>query len=281
MAKSRQALRSRMQAIENTKKITGAMQMLAVNKFSRNLNYLRTNLEHTELIEETVQKILWAIEEMDEVYLHENDVERKAIIVFTSDVGLCGSYNQNIFQVIQEETSDTDTLIVIGKKGHHWLTERGYEVANPLVGIEEVSEDQLQQITSRAIEAFVAENVRCVKLIYTEYVNPMVNEVKTMTLLPLTREESIENQREILFEPSEKETLRYLIPFYLDTVIYSCLREAVVAEQASRRLSMDQATDNADNLLETLRRHYQKTRQAQITQEVNEIVGGSGFGEGR
>jgi len=280
MTASRQTLRRRMHAVGNTKKITRAMQMLAVNKFSRNLNRLKTNIEHNKYIKEIMQKILWGMEEMDGVYLQENNVAKKAVIVFTSDIGLCGSYNQNLMQMITAEVDSEDIIVVIGKKGHAWLTERGYNVINPIIGIEEVSENQLKRISDRAVQGFVDEKVSSVKLIYTKYVNPLVSEPKMLTLLPLTKEERYANsQREIIFEPSEAITLEYLVPLYLDTVIYSYMIESIVSEQSARRVSMDKATDNADSLLESLERTYHKTRQAQITQEVSEIVSGSRLGK--
>ena len=276
MTASKQTLRRRMHSVQSTQKITNAMQMLAVNKYSFHLNRLHTHISHSKFIKEVLQRILWQLEEADGVYLRENEVSKKAIIVFTSDMGLCGSYNQSILQKVMEIADEEDVFVVIGKRGHSWLLERGFNVVNKMIKIEEVSDNELKRITDRAVQAFVNQQVRCVKLVYSKYINPLVNEPTSLTLLPLAKDKSYnDDQRELIFEPHELATLEYLVPLYLDTVISGYRLESMVCEQSARRVSMDKAVDNAEELLESLKSTYHKTRQAKITQEITEIVSGA------
>jgi len=276
MSASKQALRRRMNSVQNTQKITNAMQMLAVNKYAYNMNRLETHLEHSKFIKGVLQRILWQLDETEGVYLHQNDVERSAIIIFTSDMGLCGAYNQNVLQKTIDIASEDDVLVVIGKRGHSWLKERGMNVVNEMIKIEEISENQLKRITDMATRAFIDNQVKSVKLVYSKYINPLSNEPTVLTLLPLSRDESYnDDQRELIFEPNEAVALEYLVPLYLDTVIMGYKLESMVCEHSARRMSMDKAVDNAEELLDSLRNTYHKDRQAKITQEITEIVSGA------
>ena len=201
-------------------------------------------------------------------------------IVISSSLGLCGGYNANVFKEISQQIKDEDYVYSIGSKGTNYFrrTHQGpintdFASLNSTLAFDEVT-----KLVKSVTDLYINKEVGSIKIIYTEFVNNLTFKPRTVTLLPIdTNEfENIEiTNKFTIFEPSPEEVLDSLIPMYLQAVVYGYLVESVTSENASRRTSMENATDNAEELTEQLLLKYNQARQTAITNEVSEIVAGA------
>ena len=279
MAESKQALRSRIKSVNSTRKITKAMEMIANAKLFRLRNKMESNRIYAKKLEGTVKDIVQNTIELDNPLLVPNGVNKKFVIVFCSDLGLCGGYNQNVLKKIKEVVNKDDLVYLVGSSLNSALKEAGYEPENKeIIHTDTLSFQDLKEIVETGVEKYLNKEVGCVDIIYTQFINTMTFEAEVDTLLPFSvkKEKKEEHgQIETLFEPDPATILDYLVPLMISNVAYSDWMESAVSEQGSRRMAMKTATDNADELSEELLLEYNKARQAAITQEITEIVGGS------
>ena len=279
MAESKQALRSRIKSVNSTRKITKAMEMIANAKLFRLRNKMESNRIYAKKLEGTVKDIVQNTIELDNPLLVPNGVNKKFVIVFCSDLGLCGGYNQNVLKKIKEVVNKDDLVYLVGSSLNSALKEAGYEPENKeIIHTDTLSFQDLKEIVETGVEKYLNKEVGGVDIIYTQFINTMTFETEVDTLLPFSvkKEKKEEHEQiETLFEPDPAIILDYLVPLMISNVAYSDWMESAVSEQGSRRMAMKTATDNADELSEELLLEYNKARQAAITQEITEIVGGS------
>ena len=279
MAESKQALRSRIKSVNSTRKITKAMEMIANAKLFRLRNKMESNRIYAKKLEGTVKDIVQNTIELDNPLLVPNGVDKKFVIVFCSDLGLCGGYNQNVLKKIKEVINKDDLVYLVGSSLNSALKEAGYEPENKeIIHTDTLSFQDLKEIVEIGVEKYLNKEVGGVDIIYTQFINTMTFEAEVDTLLPFSvkKEKKEEHEQiETLFEPDPATILDYLVPLMISNVAYSDWMESAVSEQGSRRMAMKTATDNADELSEELLLEYNKARQAAITQEITEIVGGS------
>ena len=279
MAESKQALRSRIKSVNSTRKITKAMEMIANAKLFRLRNKMESNRIYAKKLEGTVKDIVQNTIELDNPLLVPNGVNNKFVIVFCSDLGLCGGYNQNVLKKIKEVVNKDDLVYLVGSSLNSALKEAGYEPENKeIIHTDTLSFQDLKEIVETGVEKYLNKEVGGVDIIYTQFINTMTFEAEVDTLLPFSvkKEKKEEHEQiETLFEPDPAIILDYLVPLMISNVAYSDWMESAVSEQGSRRMAMKTATDNADELSEELLLEYNKARQAAITQEITEIVGGS------
>ena len=279
MAESKQALRSRIKSVNSTRKITKAMEMIANAKLFRLRNKMESNRIYAKKLEGTVKDIVQNTIELDNPLLVPNGVDKKFVIVFCSDLGLCGGYNQNVLKKIKEVVNKDDLVYLVGSSLNSALKEAGYEPENKdIINTDTLSFQDLKEIVETGVEKYLNKEVGGVDIIYTQFINTMTFEAEVDTLLPFSvkKEKKEEHEQiETLFEPDPATILDYLVPLMISNVAYSDWMESAVSEQGSRRMAMKTATDNADELSEELLLEYNKARQAAITQEITEIVGGS------
>lgn len=279
MAESKQALRSRIKSVNSTRKITKAMEMIANAKLFRLRNKMESNRIYAKKLEGTVKDIVQNTIELDNPLLVPNGVNKKFVIVFCSDLGLCGGYNQNVLKKIKEVVNKDDLVYLVGSSLNSALKEAGYESENKeIIHTDTLSFQDLKEIVEIGVEKYLNKEVGGVYIIYTQFINTMTFEAEVDTLLPFSvkKEKKEEHEQiETLFEPDPATILDYLVPLMISNVAYSDWMESAVSEQGSRRMAMKTATDNADELSEELLLEYNKARQAAITQEITEIVGGS------
>ena len=279
MAESKQALRSRIKSVNSTRKITKAMEMIANAKLFRLRNKMESNRIYAKKLEGTVKDIVQNTIELDNPLLVPNGVNKKFVIVFCSDLGLCGGYNQNVLKKIIEVVNKDDLVYLVGSSLNSALKEAGYEPENKeIIHTDTLSFQDLKEIVETGVEKYLNKEVGGVDIIYTQFINTMTFETEVDTLLPFSvkKEKKEEHEQiETLFEPDPATILDYLVPLMISNVAYSDWMESAVSEQGSRRMAMKTATDNADELSEELLLEYNKARQAAITQEITEIVGGS------
>ena len=208
-----------------------------------------------------------------------NDTETTAYVVITSSLGLCGGYNANVIKMALEEIQANDTVYVIGTKGYNALKKVFPLVNENYVNINQSMDfKEIVRLVSELKQLYLDKKIGHIKIIYTEFINNLRYVPHCVTLLPMGVdgfEKDGNANRETIFEPSPEAVLEQLIPMYLQAVIYGYLVESMTSENASRRTSMENATDNAEELIENLLLKYNQARQTAITNEISEIVAGA------
>ena len=255
---SRQALRTRIKSVQSTRKITKAMEMIANAKLVRSRSKMEANREYAQKLQDTVDEIVMNNPDAESQYVVKTDNPHKVTIVFTSDLGLCGGYNANVMKMANE---------VLDKE---------------IISSDKLTFSELKEVMESCINMYQDGKAGTVQILYTKFVNTMTFTPDIDVLLPcvLVKKEKVKEKSnklpvETLFEPDASSILDSLIPMMVTNVAYSNWMESTTSEQGSRRVAMKTASDNADDLSSSLQLEYNKARQAAITQEITEIVGGS------
>ncbi len=281
MAQSKQILRTRIKSVNSTRKITKAMEMIANAKLVKQRARMEANREYAQRLQDTVDEIAANNPGVECEFLKKNTAESTITIVFCSDLGLCGGYNQNVMRTARERLDKQDPLLLVGTSLFRQMREEGFNLINEgPVSSDRITFLELKDLVDRGIGMYTENEVGTVQLLYTRFVNTMsfVPEIDQLLPCHLELKEPVQREKEhaeTLFEPDAKTILDQLIPMMIHDVVYADWMESTTAEQGSRRVAMKTATDNADELSNTLLLEYNKARQAAITQEITEIVGGS------
>ena len=280
MTQSRQALRTRIKSVNSTRKITRAMEMIANAKLFKQRTKMEANRDYATRLQETVNEIVSSNPDAESIYMKKNDAETVFTIVFGSDLGLCGGYNANVLKEAEQNLKKEDPCILIGTSLYHEMTEKGFHVVNETpISSDKLDFSTLRECVTEAVDAYLDGKAGKVQVLYTRFVNTMTFVPAVDQLLPcdVKAEAKKPNDKhvETLFEPDAETILNQLIPMMITDVAYSNWMESTTAEQGSRRMAMKTATDNANDLADELQLAYNKARQAAITQEITEIVGGS------
>ena len=276
MAQNRQALKSRIRSTQATMKITSAMELMSNSKLQRQRSMMEKNREYSTTLLNTMHHILSESDQVENKYLQKNNSETVLTIVFSSDLGLCGGYNVNMLRYAASYMRKEDPVIVIGTKGRSWLSSRGYNVVNEYIDSDAFDVVDASRIIEKALQQVLAKEIGKIQVVYTYFKNTVTFEPRLEVLFPVEKKaKKLECRQEILFEPNANEILNTLIPMTLKSSLYSLWMETKTSEQASRRLAMENATDNAREMLDKLSLNYNRARQAAITDEIIEIVAGS------
>ena len=276
MAQNRQALKSRIRSTQATMKITSAMELMSNSKLQRQRSMMEKNREYSTTLLKTLHHILSESDQVENKYLLKNNSETVLTIVFSSDLGLCGGYNVNMLRYASTLMKKEDPIIVIGAKGRSWLSSRGYNVVNEYIDSDAFDYVDASDIIDKALQQVLSKEIGKIQVVYTYFKNTVTFEPRLEVLFPVEKGQGkLESKQEILFEPNADEILNTLIPMALKSTLYSLWMETKTSEQASRRLAMENATDNAEELKEKLVLQFNQARQAAITQEITEIVAGA------
>lgn len=277
-----QDIKRRIRSVDSTKQITKAMELVSSAKLRRARQRVEENRPYFEKIEETIQGILPHTKELKNPYIDQREVKKTGYIVITGDRGLCGGYNTNAIKKAQTHMEGREvSVIAVGQKGVNFFRKKGYDLDGEFVSISEKPLfSDAKSIGKLAMELFQNEMIDEVNLVYTEFVSTITHKPRLIHLLPLDKKEipkeKDEERDEVMtYEPSAEEVLEYLIPKYVESMIYGALIEASASEQGARRVAMESATDNAEEMIDDLNLKYNRARQASITQEISEIVGGA------
>ena len=275
MAQGKLAIKARIRSVDSTKKITKAMQLVASSKLKKQKQYMEENREYAHCLKETVSDILMSLKDSKHPYLQRH--EGKAVtIVFTSDMGLCGGYNANVLRKLEKEIGNEDDMIMIGTRGVNWIKNRDFHVIKEEMDLEDECYNELAVIADELLMQYRNQEIGSIRILYTKFINSVSFEPDYVTLLPIEDVAHQEDayERDTDFEPSGNQILDTLIPMYVRSLLYSYYLQTKTSEQASRRMAMESATDNAEEIKETLELQYNQERQDAITQEITEIVGG-------
>ena len=279
MAQGKQALKSRIRSVQATKKITKAMELVSTSKLQKQKNMMEANREYASYLKDTVSQILADNQGVENVYLRKvTEDSNPFTILITSDLGLCGGYNSNELRFLAEEGNKNQQLYVLGSKGIPWLRNRNYNIVNELKYSDGVDYNELSKIMGDVLARYAAGEITSINIVYTRFVNSVTFTPTKVKLLPVEKMEYQKKETsyvETIFEPSPSAILNDLIPMYVKSMFYSYYLETKTSEQASRRMAMENATDNATEIIDTLTLKYNQARQAAITQEITEIVGGA------
>ncbi|MBQ6522489.1 MAG: ATP synthase F1 subunit gamma [Atopobiaceae bacterium] len=279
MAGNRQAIQSRIRSVKSTKKITKAMQMIANAKLAKSRKKMESNRFYAGELQKLVTEILSSDEPFASRFLREHTSGRAYTIFFCSDLGLCGGYNANAVKFAQQNLDKEDPILVIGTHAYNQLVREGFNVVNDgPISVDALDEPALTKAVSTAVDLYLDDEVGKVQICYTRFVNTMTFEPTLDVLIPYDDTHIADDARgkhlnDIIFDPSIDEVLDNLIVQMIQNVAYAHALETKTAEQGARRLAMETATDNAEELEEKLVLQFNQARQAAITQELTEIVG--------
>lgn len=277
-------IKRRIKSVNSTMQITKAMELVSTSKLKRARVRLDKSKPYFETVLESIKDVLANAKGIKHPFLEKREVKNTLYILITSDKGLAGGYNANVNKLLQNEIKDKEAakIITVGVKGRDYFRRRGYNVIESLTGISETPEaSDARHIGEKAIDLYRTGVVDEIKIVYTQFKSTISYVPEIITLLPATFEEkeiSLDNKgyRSLTrFEPSEEAVLDYLIPKYIGSTIYGAMIEASASESGSRRLAMENATDNADEMIKSLELVKNRARQAAITQEISEIVSGA------
>lgn len=277
MSRGLQATRRRMRSVETTKKITKAMELVATAKLKTWKDKMLQNASYTSSMLSFMQEVFAQVEETSSPFLKENEAEKDLYLVVSSTLGLCGGYNYNLFKTIDQHIREQDDVIFIGAKGYyHYKLPQERATKEYLSLNDSLDYNAVRKLADQVLHEYQIGKYQHVYLIYTHYVNSLTFVPEVLPILPLSmvKEENIVPTA-LIMEPSASAIMEELIPLYVKSVLFGKLLETMVSEQASRRTAMENATNNAEEILSNLQLEYNKERQAQITQEITEVVGGA------
>lgn len=282
-ANNMQDIKRRIKSITSTEHITNAMKLVSAGKLRKAKAIFEKTNENSHYITHTISELFNSSKEIPNEYLAGNrEIKTTCYIVVTSGRGLCGGFNTNVLKEAQREIDcdwEEPIIYAIGGKGKEYFEKRGYKIyGDYLAPPEDISFLETREMSRPIIEMYNKGEIDEVVLIYTSFISSMEQEVKNVTLLPFEVEndpEIIRNTKQIEYEPSVEAVFNYLVPKYVEMMIYAAVVESATCEHAARRMAMENATDNAREMLGNLSLYYNRARQAAITDEIIEIVAGS------
>lgn len=281
MAQSMKDIKRRIRSVSSTKQITKAMELVSSAKLRKARQKLEASRPYYQTLIRSIQDILSSTTGIKHPLLEKREIKNKAFIVITGDRGLAGGYNGNIVKLAESqiENKENTVILVVGQKGRDYFKRRGYNIAGEFLNISEDPQYiDASSIGGLAVELYEDGKVDEVNVVYTGFKSAISQEPKILKLLPAEsiNEENNQGSKTLIeYEPSPEEVLDYLIPKYIHSAIYGALIESSASEQGARRTAMESATDNAEEMIEDLELRYNRARQASITQEISEIVGGA------
>ena len=282
-------IRTHIDSVQQTLKITNAMYLISSSKLRKARRQLNDVQPYFEKITRTISDILHRTEGVEHIYFDTRPgrPHKVGYIVITGDKGLAGAYNHNVLRLVDErlQHESDPTLFLIGQAGRNYFHHRGVSVDGEFMyTAQDPTVYRAREIGDTFIELFRKGHLDEVYVVYTEMVSPMAMEPKIIKLLPLDREafpwtprrSADGSERHVVtYVPSPDHVLNHIVPSYLKGLLFGALVESFCSEQNARMTAMDTATDNARSLLKELSLHYNRARQSAITQEITEIVGGS------
>jgi F-type H+-transporting ATPase subunit gamma len=283
-------IRGKIKSVENTKKITKAMEMVAASKMRKAQERMRQARPYSDKVRNIAANLSQANPEYRSAYMRTGGTSRvDGFVVVTTDKGLCGGLNTNILRALTNRMRESQDggrsvqAVAIGNKGFGFLNRIGAPVVSHAVQLGDAP--QLEKLIGPVkvmLDAFVAGKVDSVHLCFTKFINTMKQEPVVVQLLPLAADSLAQSDAEkaqygwdYLYEPDAPTVIDELLTRYIEALVYQAVAENMASEQSARMVAMKAATDNAGNLIAELKLIYNKTRQAAITKELSEIVGGA------
>jgi F-type H+-transporting ATPase subunit gamma len=278
-------IRTKIKSVENTRKITKAMEMVAASKMRKAQDRMRASRPYAEKIRNIAAHLSFANPEYKHPYLIKRDVVKNVgLIVVSSDKGLCGGLNTNMLRLSVNQMKNWESegkaisVSAIGNKGFSFMNRVGANVKSHITGLGDVPHiENLIGTIKVMLDAYEAGEIDQLSISYTKFINTMKQEPVIEQLLPLSGEQlgSPKGHWDYIYEPEAKPVVDQLMTRYIESLVYNAVAENMASEQSSRMVAMKSASDNAKNVIGELKLVYNKARQAAITKEISEIVGGA------
>ncbi len=279
-------IRGKIKSVENTKKITKAMEMVAASKMRKAQDRMRAARPFAEKVRNIAVHLGEANPEYVHPFMNVNEAKAAGIIVVTTDKGLCGGMNTNVLRAVTNKLRELQNqgvqaqAVAIGNKGLGFLNRVGAKVVAQSVGLGDTPHmEKLIGPVKVLLDAYAEGKINAVYLAYTKFINTMKQESVVEQLLPLSTEQMQADKSshgwDYIYEPDAQTVIDELLVRYVESLIYQAVAENMASEQSARMVAMKAATDNAGNVINELKLVYNKTRQAAITKELSEIVAGA------
>ncbi|KSU60491.1 ATP synthase F0F1 subunit gamma [[Bacillus] enclensis] len=275
-------IQTRITSTKKTSQITKAMEMVSASKLNRAESNAKSFVPYMNKIQEVVTSVAAGSQGVRNPMLVSRPVKKTGYLLITSDRGLAGAYNSNVIRAVsnrikeRHSSNDEFAIIALGRVGADFFRKKGFNVIESVVGLpDQPSFADVKDIANKAVGMFSAEAYDELYLFYNHYVSAIQQDVTEKKVLPLTDLNTSGKLVSYEFEPSPEEILEVLLPQYAESLIYGALLDGKASEHAARMTAMRNATDNAKELISNLTLKYNRARQAAITQEITEIVGGA------
>ena len=283
-------LRTKIKSVENTKKITKAMEMISVSKMRKAQERMRAARPYSEKVRSIAANLGEANPEYVHAFMKTNDAKAVGMIVVSTDKGLCGGLNTNLFRAVTGKLREAQSAgksavtVAIGSKGQGFLSRIGAKVVSQVTHLGDKPHlDKLIGPVKVLLDAYVKGEVSAVYLCYNKFISTMKQEPVVEQLLPLSAEKMQEETKaagaqhgwDYIYEPDAQTVIDELLVRYAEALVFQAVAENMASEHAARMVAMKAATDNAGNVIAELKLVYNKTRQAAITKELSEIVAGA------
>ena len=275
-------IKTRITSTKKTSQITKAMQMVSASKLNKAEMSAKAFVPYMEKIQDVVASIAAGSSDVSNPMMMARPVKKTAYLVITSDRGLVGGYNSNILRTVMAKinerhtSSDEFVILSVGRKGRDFFAKKGYTIIESSIGLpDHPSFADIKEITRKAVGMFADGTYDEVYMYYNHYVSAISQEVTEKKVLPLTDIQPTGSTASYEFDPSAEAILEVLLPQYAESLIFGALLDGKASEHAASMTAMKSATDNASELIDDLTLVYNRARQAAITQEITEIVGGA------
>ncbi len=278
-------IRTKIKSVENTRKITKAMEMVAASKMRKAQDRMRASRPYADKIRNVAAHLSFAQSEYRHPFLIKRDVVKNVgLIVVSSDKGLCGGLNTNVLRLSLSQMKAWEaegkgiSVSAIGNKGYGFMNRIGAQVKSHITGLGDTPHlEKLIGTIKVMLDAYIVGEIDQLYICYTKFINTMKQEPTMQQLLPLTGEQlgSPNGHWDYIYEPEAKPVVDELMTRYIESLIYNAVAENMASEQSARMVAMKSASDNAKSVIGELKLVYNKARQAAITKEISEIVGGA------
>ncbi len=282
-------IRGKIKSVENTKKITKAMEMVAASKMRKAQDRMRAARPYSDKVRNIASNLGKANPEYTHAFMKRNDVKAAGFIVVSTDKGLCGGLNTNVLRAVTaklrelQDAGVQSQVVAIGNKGLGFMNRIGAKVVSHVTQLGDTPHlERLIGPVKVLLDQYAEGKLSAVYLCYTKFINTMKQEPQLEQLLPLSAEKMREETKaagehgwDYIYEPDAKSVIDELLVRYVEGLVYQAVAENMASEQSARMVAMKAATDNAGNLINELKLVYNKTRQAAITKELSEIVSGA------
>ena len=281
MAANMKAVKLRIKSVQSTMQITKAMELVASSKLRKAKERAEVCRPYFETMHQTLADIAQGNTDFSSVYARESGNEKRCYVLIAGDRGLAGGYNTNLFKCLEAASKGQDFMVLpIGKKAVEYAKRNRFACVTESFGeIADISVADCFEMANLLCGEFKKGGFGHIDLCYTRFVSMLSQVPSAIPVLPLndlTKEQDTKSIRNlILYEPDASEVFEAIVPEYLAGLIYGAVCESVASELAARRTAMEAATNNAEEMIEKLNLHYNRARQASITQEITEIVGGA------
>ncbi|MBA4328953.1 MAG: F0F1 ATP synthase subunit gamma [Polaromonas sp.] len=279
-------IRGKIKSVENTKKITKAMEMVAASKMRKAQDRMRAARPYAEKVRQITGNLSRANPEYTHPFMQTNDAKTAGFVVVTTDKGLCGGMNTNVLRALTNQLKDLQSqgvgaeAVAIGNKGLGFLNRINAKVVSSVTGLGDTPHlDKLIGPVKVLLDAYTEGRINAVYLCYTRFINTMKQEAVSELLLPLNAGDLQDGAKgrdwDYVYEPDAAAVIDELLLRYVEAQVYQAVAENMASEQSARMVAMKAATDNAGSVIGELKLVYNKTRQAAITKELSEIVAGA------